>query len=55
MGLSCYNGVENRVIKNTLENETIGITLIRDIFSIEMIYNPSILDNVTNFHVFNDD
>jgi hypothetical protein len=27
----------------------------RDSFTIELIFRPSILDNITNWHVFNDD
>lgn len=31
------------------------MSLIRDIFTIEILYKPSILDNITNLCVFNDD
>lgn len=40
---------------NALENTTSQMSMIRDIFTIEIFYKPSILYNITNLHVFNDD
>jgi len=40
---------------NCLANETSRISLIRDRFIIEIWYRPSILDNITNLYMFNDD
>lgn len=42
------------VVVDTLENETMRFTLVRDGFSIEIFYKPTIPNNVTKFCVFND-
>lgn len=40
---------------DALENETASMTLLRDRFYVEILYKPSILDNITNLHVFYND
>lgn len=40
---------------DALENATARMTLLRDKFSIEILYNPSIPDNIINLRVFDDD
>lgn len=40
---------------NALENAASRMSLVRDIFTIEILYKPSILDNINNLCVFNDD
>eukprot|EP00253_Pinus_taeda_P034817 PITA_34817 len=43
------------VAANALANAASRVSLIRDIFTIEILYKQSILDNITNLCVFNDD
>ena len=45
----------HNAIAGTLANATARFTPLRDGFSIEVIYKPSIPDNVTNLRVYNDD
>ena len=40
---------------DTLANAAARFTPLRDSFSIEVIYRPSVPDNVTNLRIFNDD
>ena len=40
---------------NPLEMVASRMSLIKDRFTIEILYKPSILDNITNLHIFNDD
>lgn len=40
---------------DALENVVDRLSPLRDVFSIEIIYKPSILDNITNSHIFYDD
>ena len=40
---------------DTLSNATIRLSPLKDVFSIEIIYKPSMLNNVTKFCVFNDE
>ena len=40
---------------DTLANTTARFTSLIDGFSIEIVYKPSVPNNVTNLHVFNDD
>lgn len=39
---------------NALEKTPSRMSLIRDRFTVEILYKPSILDNITNLSVFND-
>jgi len=43
------------VAVDTLANATIGMLPLKNGFSIEIKYKPSVPNNSTNFHVFNDD
>lgn len=45
----------NNVDVDTLANAAARFTPLRDRFSIEIMYRPATLDNITNLHVFNDD
>ena len=40
---------------DTLANATTRFTPLRDGFSIEIVYKPSVLDSITNLRVFDDD
>lgn len=40
---------------DALANATVRISPLRDRFSIKILYKPSILDNITNLHIFDDD
>jgi len=42
-------------IADALANYAARFSPLRDDFSIEILYKPSILDNITNLHTFNDD
>jgi len=43
------------VAVDALENIAARMTPLRDRFSIEILYKPSIPDNITNLRVFHDD
>jgi len=43
------------VVADTLANATIIFTPLRDGLSIEVVYKPTVPDNITNLRVFNDD
>jgi len=50
-----YVPIIGNVAANALANATARTTPLRDRFTIEILYKPSILYNKTNFHVFYDD
>jgi len=43
------------IAANALKNVASRMSLIRDRFTIEILYKPSIPDNITNLRMFNDD
>lgn len=45
----------NNVAANTLANAAARFTPLGDGFSIEIVYKPAVLDNITNLRIFNDD
>ena len=45
----------HNVATDALENETTRMLPLRDNFSIEILYEPSVPDNITNLCVFYDD
>lgn len=45
----------HNVASNDLKNAASRMSPIRDRFTIQFLYKPSILDNINNLHVFNDD
>jgi len=44
----------HNVVVDKLENVIARLSLLRDGFSIEIIYSPFVSDNIINFQVFND-
>lgn len=43
----------HNVAANTLVNVDARFSPLKDGFSIKIMYRPFVLDNITNFHVFN--
>lgn len=43
------------VVGDALENTTTKMTSLRNIFSVEILYKPSITENITNLRFFDDD
>lgn len=42
-------------IADALANAAPTMSPLRDIFSIEILYKPYVLDNITNLYIFDDD
>lgn len=40
---------------DALENASTRLSPVRDSFFVDILYKPSILDNITNLSIFNDD
>ena len=45
----------HNAVADTLANAAARFTPLRDGFSIEVVYRPSVPDNISNLRVFNDD
>ena len=45
----------HNVAADTLANAVARFTPLRDDFSIEFLYRPSVADNITNLRIFDDD
>lgn len=45
----------HNAVVDALKNVVARLSLLRDGFSIKILYNSSVLDNISNLHIFNDD